>query len=123
MITGSVNANLEAIIQVVVVGTGTQKHQFEVVIDTGFSGFLTLPQPLIAVLKLTWLGREDGILADGRVELFDVYRATVIWDGKERFIEVQAVDAQALAGMELMQGHSLQMDVVSGGAVTITALP
>jgi clan AA aspartic protease len=123
MISGTVNGNLEAIIEVDVGGLGSQRTQVDVIIDTGFSGFLTLPPVIITQLKLPWLGREEGILADGRIDLFDVYCASVTWDGQERPIEVQAVNAQPLAGMALMQGHSLRMDVATGGTVTIAALP
>ena len=56
----------------------------EAIIDTGFSGFLTLPPSTVASLSLAWLGREQGILADGRAELFDVFRAEVNWDGQPR---------------------------------------
>jgi hypothetical protein len=51
---------------------------------------------------LTWLGREQGTLADGSVDLFDVYRATVIWDGQPRLVEVEAADVDALVGMALL---------------------
>jgi clan AA aspartic protease len=123
MIAGSVNADLEAIIQMMIFGSPSQQQQVEAVIDTGFSGELTLPPALISLLHLTWLGREDGILADGSVDLFDVYRASLLWDGRPRLIEVQAVNSQPLAGMTLLHGQSLRIDVVIGGAVTITALP
>jgi clan AA aspartic protease len=122
MISGSVNVNLEAIIPVVVVA-GSEHHRIDAVIDTGFSGFLTLPPSVMTPLSLTWLGREEGILADGGIELFDVYSAAVVWDGQTRFVEVQAADAQPLVGMALMQGHSLRIDVVTGGKVGIAVLP
>lgn len=72
---------------------------------------------------MAWLGREQGTLADGSVDLFDVYRATVIWDGQPRPVEVEAASADALVGMALLERHSLQIDVVSAGTVTIKPLP
>jgi clan AA aspartic protease len=121
MIAGEMNADLEAVIQIVVRAASGQK-QIEAVIDTGFSGDLTLPADVVAFLNLTWLGREEGVRADGSVDLFEVYRATVIWGGAARFVEVQAVNAQPLAGMTLLRGHSLRIDVVTGGAVTVHPL-
>lgn len=91
-------------------------------IDTGFSGFLTLPPRLVTTLGLAWLCRQPGILADGRVEYFDVYVATVIWDGQPRTVEVEAADTEPLVGMSLLEHHALQIDVLNGGSVTITAL-
>lgn len=123
MISGTVNANREAIIHLVVIGPGGQPYTIDAVIDTGFSGDLTLPPGLITSLGLTWLGREQGILADGSVDLFEVYLATVIWDGQPRAIEAEAVNTQPLVGMNLLDRHSLHIDVVDGGIVAITPLP
>jgi predicted aspartyl protease len=93
------------------------------VIDTGFSGDLTLPMGVIASLALTWLGRETGILADGSTDLFDVYSAIVLWEGGTRSVEVEAAYTQPLVGMNLLHRHSLQMEVIEGGAVQIDPLP
>jgi clan AA aspartic protease len=125
MITGTVNTNIEAIVSLSVqkVGEGTHgvdtPNQIEAVIDTGFSGYLTLPSHLIAQWGLLWLYEEEGLLADGSIKVFDVYEATVIWNGQPRVIEVEAVGAQCLMGMGLLEGHQLKIDVTAGGAVSI----
>jgi clan AA aspartic protease len=95
----------------------------EAIIDTGFNGFLTLSPALIAVLGLPWLCREQGELADGSVLTFDVYVATVDWNGQSKSVEVEAADAQPLLGMALMRGFELRIQVVPGGSVTIAGLP
>ena len=123
MITGMVNADIEAVIQLVVVGPNRQQRTVDPVIDTGFSGDLTLSTAVIASLSLTWLGRELGILADGSTDLFDVYSAVVLWDGQQRSIEVEAANTQPLVGMNLLHRHSLHMEVVNGGPVQISSLP
>jgi clan AA aspartic protease len=123
MITSMVNADLEAKLPLSVVGAAGQQLQIDTVIDTGFNGFLTLPSAVIASLGLTWLGRELGVLADGSTGLFDVYRATVVWDGNLRVVDVEAGDADPLLGMAMLEGHELRMQVVDGGAVTVVALP
>jgi clan AA aspartic protease len=123
MITGMVNANREAIIQFVALGPQGNQQEIEAVIDTGFTGFLTMPSALVAGLGLAWLCRQPGILADGRIEFFDVYIATVIWDGQPRTVEVESADTKPLVGMSLLDGHTLRIDVLSGGVVTITAFP
>lgn len=122
MITGVVNANQEAIIQLVVTGPSGQQQNSEAIIDTGFTGFLTLPPAYIATLGLSWLSRQSGILADGSVDVFDVYVATVMWDGQSRTVEVEAANTEPLVGMSLLDRHSLRIDVLRGGVVTITAL-
>ncbi len=123
MITGVVNANREATIRLVVIDPSGQQQEIEAIIDTGFTGFLTLPAVLIAALRLPWLCRQPGILADGSVDVFDVYTATVLWDGQSQTVEVEAADAEPLVGMSLLDHHSLRIDVLAGGVVTITALP
>jgi clan AA aspartic protease len=95
----------------------------ETVVDTGFNGYLTLPPALIGVLGLPWLCRQQGQLADGSLLPFDVYVATVDWHGQPRAVEVEAADAQPLLGMALLQGSELRIQVMPGGAVTITPLP
>src|SRR5207244_11426502 len=64
MIIGVVNANREATIRLVIRGANGQEHEIEAVIDTGFTGFLTLPATLIASLGLAWYGREPAFLGD-----------------------------------------------------------
>ena len=123
MIIGVVNANREATIRLVVHGADRQTQEIEAVIDTGFTGFLTLPSSLIALLGLPWLGRHQAILADGVVRLFDVYAVIVIWDSQSRTVETDAADTEPLLGMGMLSGHDLRMQVVSGGTVTIEALP
>jgi clan AA aspartic protease len=105
------------------VGSNGQEQEIEAIIDTGFTGFLTLPFSLIVALGLSWLCRQPGILADGRVEFFDVFVATVIWDGHPRTVEVEAAKTEPLVGMSLLDRQSLREDVFPGGVVTVTALP
>jgi len=123
MIAGVVNPALEATISLLVQDAAGGSRQIEGVIDTGFSGALTLPSAPIAALGLPWLGRQQGLLADGSVQVFDVYTATVIWDGQLRTVEVECIETTPLVGMALLQGHELRIQVVSGGAVTIVAFP
>jgi clan AA aspartic protease len=123
MISGFMNTSLEAIIRLVVYGMDGQERELQAVIDTGFTGFLTLPSTLIAALGLTWRGREQGVLGDGNIQVFDVYAATVIWDGQLRIVEVDAADTNPLVGMGLIYGHELRIRAVEGGTVTIEALP
>lgn len=123
MITGIVDADLEPLILLHVREAGGQPQGVEAVIDTGFNGFLTLPPALIASLGLPWLCRQQGQLADGSVLAFEVYMATVDWNGQPRSVEVEAAEAQPLLGMALMQGLELRIQVVPGGSVTIAGLP
>ena len=123
MITGFVNARLDATIRLSVSGPSGQALEVEAIIDTGFSGFLTLPSSTIASLGLPWLCRLPGVLADGNIDLFDVYAATLIWDGQPRIVEVEAANCEPLLGMSLLHRHRLQVDVVRQGLVKVETLP
>ena len=56
MITGMVNAHREALIPLSVQNANGQARAIDAVIDTGYTGGLTLPSALIAALGLTWRG-------------------------------------------------------------------
>ena len=57
MITGVVNARHEAMIRLSVHYANGQAQEVEAILDTGFSGSLTLPPAVIAALGLPWRTR------------------------------------------------------------------
>ena len=92
-------------------------------IDTGFDGTLTLPSADIIALGLPWRRRGRALLADGTESVFDIYEATVMWDGILRRVAVDAADIASLIGMRLLDGYELTIQAVVGGQVTIKVLP
>jgi clan AA aspartic protease len=123
MIIGNVNSNREAIIQLVVIGKNNRKQGIKAVIDTGYTGWLTLTSAVITNLGLTWYMQQEGILGDGSLCMFNVYEASAIWDGQIVLVEVNESEADPLVGMGLLEGFELKIQGVAGGLVTITALP
>ncbi|MCG8365565.1 MAG: clan AA aspartic protease [Pseudanabaenales cyanobacterium] len=121
MMQGVVNQSCEAILPVVVKNNATTQL-VDTVIDTGFSGFLTLPSNIIDALDLTWKGRDVATLGDGTSCIFDVYIATVIWDGQYRKIDINESETVPLIGMRLLRGYDLRIQTIEGGIVTIEAL-
>jgi clan AA aspartic protease len=121
MIVGIVTAGVEAVITVTVEDSHGQRHAIDAVIDTGFTGCLTLPTALVKSLGLQFSGSASAILADGSRQIFDYYAAVVDWDGNVRGIEVDAVDSTPLVGMSLLRGYDLLIEVSPGGRVTIDA--
>ncbi len=119
MIEGFVNDNLEAVVTLPVLGPAGQTREVDAVIDTGFNGYLTLPPMLAADLGLPVVGDGEAVLADGSEAAFDVYGATVLWDGQPRYIETGAVGATPLVGMRLLDSHSLYVEVEDRGRVII----
>ena len=119
MIFGTVTEMLEATVSLELRGDDGKSHQVTTVIDTGFSGDLTLRQSQIDSLRLPWLCRQQGMLADGSLHTFDVYVGTVVWEGGQRMIEIEAGEIEPLLGMSLLEGNQIAMDVRAGGEVTI----
>jgi predicted aspartyl protease len=92
MITGVVSPYREVLVRVTMRSPGGQEQEIEAVIDTSFDGSLMLPLAYIVSLGLPWHRRGRALLADGTESLFDIYEATVVWDGTPRRIAVDAVD-------------------------------
>ena len=76
----------------------------------------------MAQLGLPWQQRGRATLADGRVSVFDIFEATVVWDRHRRLLPVDKADITALVGMALLEGYRLDAEVCAGGKVTITPL-
>lgn len=123
MISGTVNQRGEMVIPLEVLDAALVPHQFLFVVDTGFTGTVTLPAATIASLGLTWINNTPMGLADGSTVWFAVYEATVIWDGTPRDSVVRAVAGAPLVGMYLLQGYDLRARLEPGGAVEIELIP
>jgi clan AA aspartic protease len=121
MMQGYVNENYEAIISVAV-KNGNSLKSFDAVIDTGFTGFLSLPIAIVMELELQWSYRDRATLGDGSETVFDVYNAEILWNGQLREIEIDAAETEPLLGMALLRGYRLQVDTIEGGLVTIETL-
>ena len=121
MIEGFVNANLEAVVLLSLRGPEGQAREVDAVIDTGYSGSLTLPPSLVAELELPYLLSSRATLADDTEVGFSVYRVTALWDSRPRHIEADAVGSTPLVGMSLLDDHDLSIQVRDGGRVVIQA--
>ena len=122
MITGKITTNREAIIELEVIGSNQRTEKVEAVIDTGFNGYLTLPNDLINYLKLQRAGSRYVTLGDGNVVVLDVYLAMVLWHGQQREVLALQADGGPLIGMSLLYGNRVMLEVVENGAVTIDSL-
>ena len=100
-------------------GSAGQTRDIEAVIDTGFTGFLTVTPALEGELGLDFRGTSRATLADGSEVTFPSYRVAVLWDGQARHVEADAADTTPLVDMRLLDGHSLYVEVEDGGRVVI----
>ena len=122
MIIGIIKAR-EPRIRVTVTGRRGRTQEIDAVVDSGYTGWLTLPSDVIEELELPWRTFARATLADGSVSYFDVYQAKIFWDGRLRSVIVDEFNATPLVGMALMQGFELRMQIKGRGKLTIKRLP
>ncbi|MDE0078067.1 MAG: hypothetical protein OXO50_11150 [Caldilineaceae bacterium] len=122
MIQGAVNAAYEAVIRLSLRGPSGQAREIDAVIDIGYNGFLTLPPAIVEELDLPFQSHGRATLADGSEVAFAVWGVTVLWEGQARFVEADEADATPLAGMLLLDSHSLYVEITEGGRVVIQVM-
>ena len=109
MMQGVLNQSREAIISLVVGNANRQNQLIDAVVDTGYTGFLSLPREIIVNLNLPWTGIDRGTLGDGSEVTFEVYAATIIWDGQYQKIPINEAETDPLVGMSLLYGYDLHI--------------
>lgn len=113
----------EAVLAVEVLSpSGAPPLPVEAVVDTGFTGHLTLPPATVEALGLPIVGSAESVLADGSLVMEDVCLARVLWHGEERPARVLVADATPLLGMALLRGSELRVECVGGGEVAVEEL-
>ena len=119
MIVGRVNADLEPVVPIAIVDNRGYRWRWEVVVDTGFNGDLTLPAEFIQQLGVSLVGEADATLADGQTVKSKYYRTTMLWDGSYRDVYVVESATESLLGTNLIQGSTLTAQIWEGGDVVI----
>lgn len=94
-------------------------RQCEVVIDTGFTDWLMLPEVVIADLGLVSQGKVSVTLATGEESQVDYYLTRVLWHDELSWVEVIGSTDQSLLGMELLRGYRLAIEAWEGGEVIV----
>ena len=116
---GQVNPRMQAMVPVTIHDLLGQTLALDAILDSGFSGYLTLPLAIITTLQLPFLGSRVFSLGNNAQANFDIYVATLIWDGEEKNIQVLSSEAHPLVGMSLLKGFCFTIDVLDGGEVRI----
>jgi clan AA aspartic protease len=123
VIEGEVTPERKGVIRLQVSRPGGPSEEIEAVIDTGFTGFLTLPTDTIARLRLHLVGSRRGRLADGSLVYMHLYMANVLWDGLLQRVQVLETGGPCLVGISLLYGYVLTFEAIDGGRVSIEKLP
>lgn len=122
MIRGTVNHRNEAVVPLRLRGPSGIEIDIDVVIDTAFTGLMTLPSAIISALNLTFRTYMATILGDGTTLQLNVYDVELEWDGVWISARASEIGKSALIGTELLAGHDLFIEFVSGGVVDITKI-
>ncbi len=95
--------------------------QLHCVVDTGFSGAVTLPFAAIEAMGLAYLEDVRVNLANDTYTDLPVYSATIVWNSLERRVRVLASGRLPLLGVTLLFDNLLGIDFIDQGLVTIRA--
>ena len=77
MIRGNVSADHQALVAIEIADNAGHPRPLDVALDTGFTGYLTLPSEAIQQLGLTSVGERTFELANGELFQFEAYLASV----------------------------------------------
>ena len=122
MINGKVSSNQRALITIEIFDSEDRLQSMEAILDTGFTGYLTLPQESIRQLGLRSVGQRTFELANGDLFDFQVYLGSVSWHDRPNDVLVLESDSVPLLGMTLLWGSRVTLDASTGGEVTIEEL-
>lgn len=123
MISGVVRDGREPVVRLVLIGAAGQMEEIEAVVDTGFTGELTLPSSVTVLLGLQYPTFQPAVLADGTAVRLRTYPLDILWDGTRRDVSAMEAENVPLIGMALLEGYRLTIDALDGGPVTIEPIP
>src|SRR5437667_5435995 len=98
MTTGTV-LDLTAYVTSTLVSPNGRHMDVDLVIDTGFTGTVALPEALCLALELPYLTSQQFTFADGHVDWANIYVATLELNGRRIALEIPAMGDEALFGM------------------------
>jgi predicted aspartyl protease len=123
VILGKINARREIVFSLSIMDQHGEEHEIEVVLDTGFNDFLTLPEILIDALRLPYISSSVSvILGDGSEIQMRRYDARILWGNSERRVKAYAAEGPPLIGMAMIYGHDLHAHILDGADATLFPL-
>ena len=118
MIVARVNDNFDAHVQLELLHNGTT-HSVRFVMDTGFNGYLSVTPQMVRSLNLEIIDVQDGVLADGRRDVFETVDIVVNGLDETRKIRAQVL-GEPMLGTRMLNGCEIQGIWKSGSEITIS---
>ena len=114
---------LAARIPLEIAGQDRVFRRVEVDVDTGFTGWLTLPEAIIQELGVASYGRRPTFLANNELRRSALYRVLIAWHGVIRSVPALQAEGRPLIGMSLLADCRLTVAAWAGGEVVIEERP
>ncbi len=122
MISGHVTVTRKPLVPLTILDHHGNPHTIRLILDTGFTGQLLLPERFVNRLGLTMDRFSQGHPVGDQYIRIPAGFATVIWRGSQRSVHVLQLGTEPLLGMEFLWNHRITIDAVTDGAVSITPL-
>lgn len=122
MTSGSVTATGKPLVPVTILDNRGNAHTMQLILDTGFTGQILLPERLVNRLGLIMDRFSHGHPVGDQFIRIPTGFATVIWRGSQRMVHVLQLGTEPLVGMEFLWNHRITIDAVPNGPVTITPI-
>lgn len=123
MISAQITLDNEALVYLKLIGNTGIQADIPFIIDTGFSGFLSLPQSWMDALGYPVNGSDRVTLADGSHIEVNLHDGKVVWDGQTKDVLIHCLGGDALIGMSIMSEYLLHLPIRISSTGTLTALP
>ncbi len=122
MTSGRVVSTRKPLVSLHFLDVNENPHLIPMVLDTGFTGQVLLPERYVERLGLTLDRSMQGHLANGEFVCIPSGDTTVIWQGNRRNVPFLQLGTESLLGMDFLWNHRITIDAVADGAVSITPL-
>ena len=122
MTAGRVTTSGKPLLRLEFLDRQQNRHVIPMVLDTGFTGQVLLPERYVNRLGLAVDRSTQGHLANGEFIAIPSGDAVVIWRGTPRNIQFVQTGTEPLIGMEFLWNHRITIDAVPNGPVTINPI-
>ena len=123
MITGTVDQFLNAFVRLEFTGENGIIVGHDMLFDTGFSEYFSLPQDLIDALGYPVKNKENVKFSDGITREVTIDDGRVLWDGQEQKVPIHCLNGDPLLGISQVENYLITFRARAGETVTFVPLP
>jgi clan AA aspartic protease len=108
---GKTESDASPVIRVSIAASNAKAQEFEAIVDTGFTGFLSMPQQDADLLGLDPISTQIVVFADNSEHLRFIANATVIMghESREGTVFLEPFSEEVLLGMEFIRSFDRMM--------------